>query len=590
MLSALLTLSALAAPPAAVIEAPSAADMPAEDGLWLWRNTTVSQREGGLTVQQDQALKVFTARLDREGLLDPRLSWDAAASELEVDQARCWLADGTEVVARDNSIVPNTPGALQWAVPYASQRELVVAQVGVEHGGTCQLAWRVSHAPTELPAWGMVPLALARPVSELSVSVDVGEALRWSTVDELGSGEPHQGETLSMSLSDVAAHDPAEGWPAPRLVWSSVETWDAARQVLRARIDPAVQPKAVKAAAQGVLSPSMLGEARVAALHSLVAEGVRTVDWPVSAFGYQARPAAEVLDSSVGHPLDKAVLLVSLLRADGIEADIALASSRRELAWEVPNPDQLDQVWVVVEGERWLDPTGRRDQWEVEGQPVWLLSGQGGALRLPGGGQSVASVRWELELSWEDEAIAASGTGMVQQTRAYHPGPDLDLEAGLSTSIPAPSGATVGEVDVLRLSSEVFVVQAELEGGRLEVVGEHGLAMLEPPRTPSVLAGLQTWREHRAHPVRLPPAREVVEVVLHLDGVEAVGLPEATDLSAPGARFVRAVEVENDLVTITESLELQEMLVSSEQWPEVRAVLTAAEASQQRSVSLKTEE
>lgn len=586
MLATLLTLSALASPPAAVLEAPSAAAMPEEDGLWLWHHTSVSSREGGLTVAHDQAVKIFTARLDREELFDPRLSWDDSTSDLSVDQARCWLADGTEVKALDNSLVPNTDGALQWAVPYASQRQLVVAQVGVEHGGACQLAWTVSHQPSQLPAWGVVPLAEARPISDLQVHVDVGQELRWATLTGEGSGEVQTGSKLDQVLTDVPAHDPAEGWPAPELVWSAAESWEEVRQALRARIDPAIQPEVVKEAAQEVLTPSMLDEARVAALHSLVSDGVRNIGWPVADFGYQARPAAQVLDSSVGHPLDEAVLLVSLLRADGIQADIALASSRRQVAWEVPNPDQLDQVWVVVEGERWLDPTGHHDQWDLDGHPVWLLSGEGGPEVLDLPGQDEASLSWELDISRKDEALVVSGSAQVTLTRGYHPDPDLSWDGEVSSVIPSAPGARAGEAEVLYDSEHMLGLSAPLEEGQVEIPGS-GLVTLVLPRVPGAHQDLQIWRQDRTQPLWLPGLHEVVQLRLSLDEVEAVALPREVDLQAGGARLVRTVEEEGEELVITEVLTLQEGLVQPADWSQVREVLVASQARCSRTVLLE---
>ncbi|MBW2257929.1 MAG: hypothetical protein JRI25_25465, partial [Deltaproteobacteria bacterium] len=368
LLALLVSAPVLAEVPSEVRDAPGAEAYPLDDALLVWQRVDVVLGDDGRVIRtEDAALKMFTAKSTRANHFDPHIDWNDARTALSVDDVRSWMVDGTEVVAKDNSQVPNTAPELQWAVPYAHMRRMTVAHVGVEHGGTSHLATTLTdREPTGLPLWGALDLNGPFPVLRQHVRIAGKGDLSWAVlggegVIEIGGEVTDDGASVVLERANVPAHDPAEGWPAPRLVWSTASSWDEVRQILRERIDLALEPDdQVRAKVEDLVVPGMLPDERTAVLHRFVVEGVRTVAWPVDAFDYAARPAGEVLDSSVGHALDKAVLLVALLRSAGLDAQIALAASGWAVAEAVPTPVQLDQVWVQT-GGTWLDPTALRD-------------------------------------------------------------------------------------------------------------------------------------------------------------------------------------------------------------------------------------
>jgi hypothetical protein len=107
---------------------------------------------------------------------------------------------------------------------------------------------------------------------------------------------------------------------------------------------------------------SDLSQRAFAALR-LVQNKVRYVGVEVGKGGYFARDPALVVSQGFGDCKDKAVLLVTVLRALGIEADVALADLDRGygLGSHIPSPSAFNHMIVrtVLNGQPvWMDPTG----------------------------------------------------------------------------------------------------------------------------------------------------------------------------------------------------------------------------------------
>jgi hypothetical protein len=565
---------------------------PLEDGLLVWQRVEIVLGDDGrVTRSEDSALKMLSAKSTRADFFDPHIDWNDARAELSVDDARSWMVDGTEVVAKANSRVPNTASELQWAVPYAHMRRMTVAHVGVEHGATSRLAYSLTdREPMGLPLWGALDLNGPFPVLQQRVRVAGRLDLAWAVLGGEGVIEvgevTDEGNSVVLERANVPAHDPAEGWPAPRLVWSTASSWDAVREVLRGRIDPALEPDdRVRAKVEDLVEPGMLAAERTAVLHRFVVEGVRTVEWPVASFDHAARPAGEVLDSSVGHSLDKAVLLVAMLRAAGLDGHIALVSSGWAIAEAVPAPAQLDEVWVQTDGV-WFDPTALRDNhnlWHLAGHPVLLLDGSGApkALEVPAG-EDVASLRLVVDLEDGGHEVQVSGSAEVDLAREYNPvvGWDrssdrlLPLAEGVAGGF---GGAAVDATAPGRLDDELCSLHAEFSKGVLSFDAA-GLVRLEVPRVPGTVGGLQVWRQERDHPVRVPTGRERVALELTLpEDLEPAWLPEPVELKNRAGSLVRTIERDGQNVEITEELVLSTAVVAPNAWPELRALLSAME-------------
>ena len=604
--AALLALSApsFAAVPPDVAGASGTETWPDDDGLWVRRHLIVSLgADGRISTEVEQAIKPFTDHPMREDLLDPRIDWNDARSTLEVLEAVTWMVDGTEVRAQPNSFVPNTAGALEWAVPYAQVRQLTVAHVGVEHGSTSLLRYRVQdRGNLGMPMWGQQSLADFMPIQSQRVILEVptGTSLHWGVLH--GAAQPEQsvqGEFTRLVFQDLAVpglvlSENHGTVGIPTLVWSGSPSWKHTRGYLEAQVEPsALADGYVLAKLADVLDGSLTDAERIARIHAFVVDGVRSIDWAPRDFGYATRSAPEVLNSSIGHPLDKAVLLVAMLRAAGFEAHVAFASAHRAWLPEVPVP--FEQVWVRVDAGHfplWLDPTAHQadhNGLHLAGKPVLVLDGkseQPTVLRELDVKHNHAQLRAQVELVAEGDGLAASGRADLDLAGLYCPIAGFDRSADQADGVAGGVGAVFGggthSTLVAQQSPGYLALGADFEGGSYALPAS-GLVRLELPRVPGAVSGaaLQSYRVTRSLPVELDgPARELVVLELAVpDGWEPAHLPTPVQLDNAVGRFVRTVADDGEgTLILSAELELKQAVVAPADWPALRALLLEAEA------------
>jgi hypothetical protein len=606
--------------PADVAAAPDARAWPEDDGLWVRHHLRVTlDAQGRITREVEQALKPYTDKPMREDLLDPRIDWNDTRSTLDVLEAVTWMVDGTEVPCLGNSFVPNTAGVMQWAVPYAAMRQLTVAHVGVEHGSTSLLHYRIAdRGALGMPMWGMAPLADFMPIHDLLVRLEApsGSSLKVGmmelegmtapalTIREEATGAGSIYELRGSGIAGLNLNENHGELGVPTLVWSTSPSWKATRAWLEAQVEPSAMADGyVRAKLDEVLDGSINDAERIARIHDFVVQAVRSIDWSPLDFGYATRSAPEVLNSSVGHPLDKAVLLVSMLRAAGFEAHVALAAPTRAWAPEVPSPVPFEQVWVKVgQGHHttWIDPTAPQDahnRVHLAGKPVLVLDGSAEApVVLPEFDldHNHAQLRVQLELSPDGEGLAASGRADLDLAGGYSPVPGFDRSAdrasGVAGGLAGLFGGAEHDAIVGHQSPAYLSLGADYEGGGYEPLAS-GLVKLELPRVPGALstAALQTWRAERSLPVSLAaPARELVVVEFALPaGWEAAALPQEIELDEPIGSYERTVLVEDGVVTIRSELALKHAVVAPQAWPQLRMLLNEADNTRQRTVLLR---
>ncbi len=606
---------ALAAVPADVTSAPGVETYPDDDGVWVRRHLTVRLGADGKVVREvEEALKPLTGNPMRNDMLDPRIDWNDTRSTLEVLEAVSWMVDGTEVKALDNSFVPNTAGALEWAVPYAGMRQLTVAHVGVEHGSTSLLHYRIAdRGALGMPMWGQQPLADYIPIVSQRVVLEAPAdgALHWGVL--YGGAQPQastQDGLQRLVFQDLGVdglvlsenHGQAG---VPRLVWSTARDWKQARSFLEAQVEPSVVADGyVRGKLDEVVDGSLTRAERIARVHAFVIDGLRSIDWDPADFGYAARSAPEVLASSVGHPLDKAVLLVAMLRAVDLDAHVALASSDRAWLPNVPSPAPFDQVWVRVGGGAhavWLDPTApleAHNRYHLSGHPVLVLDGaaeQPVVLPELEPRQNASVLRARVELSDGEDALGVAGHADLDLGGLYNPVVTFDRTADSVTGVPGRVAAAFGggthTTHVGMRSCSFLALGADFEGGSLEIPAS-GLVSYQLPRVPGAVSGgsYQSWRSQRSLPIELTAAaREDVELELVIPaGWELAHVPQPITLDNQVGSFHRMVHDDGEgTLTLRTMLELRQVHVAPEAWNDLRLLLNEADAAAGRTLLLR---
>lgn len=588
---------------------------PAEDGVMNVHDLSITVApDGRVTRCETTEVTMYGPWVNARGYFDPTLTWNDRRATLNVDRAWTVRTDGSVIEAKANSLVENTAGELEWAVPYAHVRQMTVSQVGVDVGATTGLTYTVAdRQPSALPLWGVREMddGLRIAAQRFSVTLPADRRLQWSAPGcTLALDEKEEAGlrkyTLARAVAPVNVAEAVHGAGRCRLAWSTAADWAAARAALETRVAPALAADAALAKKALELAPEGLVDAeRVARIHQFVAEGVRTVRWPLAVFDWEARPAADVLRSSVGHALDKAVLLGTLLRAAGYDAHVALVAAERGPAPATPAPDLLERVLVRVRhagGVDWLDPAAppaAHNPARLAGHAALVLDGAMVApvvLQDAAGAANLAAVRVELKVEDTGRELRLAGKADLDLGGLYDPAGAFDRE-GERLMAPAHAlagafgGAHAGELSIAEKGPRFAAFRTTLDGGTIKAAEAGRPVRLLLPRVPGAVTfeGLGAWRSVRTLPLVLPgPADERVEVVLALpDTLDVLAAPADVKVANAAGSFTRTVTKEGRRLTVKTRLVLALDHVTPQQYPDLRALLVAADAENGRTVLLK---
>jgi tetratricopeptide (TPR) repeat protein len=142
----------------------------------------------------------------------------------------------------------------------------------------------------------------------------------------------------------------------PTVEVSTGKSWESVAEAYRLLAEPQIQPEQAKEFVRGANptghAPSD-AEGRVAFIQALASRLHKEVRYTGIEFGQaklQPQPPSEVLKRHYGDCKDKASLLVSMLRASGIPADLALlnAGPGRDVTPDLPGMNQFDHAIVYV--------------------------------------------------------------------------------------------------------------------------------------------------------------------------------------------------------------------------------------------------
>ena len=602
-----------------VAGAPDGADYPDDDGLILRQMVRVTlNADGRVETHVEESWKMLTAYVTRHDYFDPRISWNDARQTLRIDQARTYMADGTVIDAKENSRVPNTADVFQWAVPYAHMRQVTVAHVGVEHGATSSLAYTLTdRAPAGEPFYGQIEAQSFVPILDQWITIEVpeGTELKLAGVhcDAVAQVTSEAGKTIhTIHRTDVPSVNLSENdWDhtaLQRVVYSAAADWEQVRTQLAGQVEAAaVSDHPVTLKTDEILDGSTQPREQVARLHRFVVDGVRTIDWPVADFDHQVRTAAQVLDSSVGHPLDKAVLLTGMIRGAGIDAHVALVSSDPVLAKDVPCPDAFDQVWVRVRlgdpgPELWLDPTAghdARNRWDLAGLPALIVdpAATGIATRPTlDAEENRAALRADVALTVDGDSLAVEGTADVDLAFRYNPLAGFDRDGSRHCKVAGGiaggfGGAGTDQVTVAAQGAELVSFRTAFSGGSIPV-SDSGLVRLAIPRVPGAVTGADvgSFRGARTLPVRLPlgAGMERVDLTVTLpEGFELAFSPDELALANSAGSVRRSVTVEDGELTVTTLLVLEQNELPGASYPDLRALLDALETDSASTVLVR---
>lgn len=390
--------------------APSDADYPGAAAVFLRLEDTVELApDGSMRAWRNSLTKVLSL-MGRETYSNKSFLYNSDESALSVTKGVTVRSTGRVVEVEKDAVNDVTPAFLQGATIYANVLEKVVSFPVAGPGSTLELRLEETRKPAKDGSFsGVEYLGQDDPVLDAVFTLRYPAGApepRTLALDGAVGGVKVRTTTSpgvqSFSTKGVPGIVPEENMPPatelyPRVVYSSYATWDQAAAFFAGQFFPHVQVDGPVAERAAQATAGLTGaDDRIRAVFLDVATSVRSVHLNLGVGGYEPNDASVVLSNRYGDTRDKAVLLVSMLRAAGIGAWPAavasdrVAADRQALLETVPTLMQFNRLLVAVPdggGYRFLDPFLDDAAYGYlrwgRGNTALVVKDDGGGVRVP---------------------------------------------------------------------------------------------------------------------------------------------------------------------------------------------------------------
>ncbi len=559
--------------------APDRQDYPDAAGLFLnLQEMADVQEDGSVITLRNRLIKVLTLR-GRERYSNQSFLFDIDTDELEIVKGVTVRKTGRVIEVEEDAVNDVTPSFLQDASIYANVFSKVISFPVAGPGATMELQLKKMTLPADDGSFsGIEYLGAMDPVfaaeftlrypdetySPVTAAFD-GALGRVNMKKSSGPGE------MTYSVSDVPACVEEEFMPStnelfPRVLYSSYSSWDEPSVFFAGKFFPHVETDGAIADHVAEVTEELARDDAVRAIFMDVATGVRNIHLSLGLGGYEPNDASQVLANKYADTRDKAVLLVSMLRAAGFEAYPVLVQGRTDATFvpSVPTLKQFDRILVLVPedgGPRFLDPFlddafygfvrwGR-------GNTALLVrdDGTGELVDVPGFSSSDNVSRQHMRVVISDDGSAdieasCELTGYFdRKTRMdLKDATPIDEEKAFDSAASRVSvGATsesYSHSDLADLTEPVTVQQSIHADGLAVPQGDMMIVHLPPFPHDFARTGVAARLAERSYPFEFPCEFEsVLEMELTLpDGYEVVWMPESITLATDQATMALSCE------------------------------------------------
>jgi len=370
------------------------------------------------------------------------VAWQPWRQQRPSIRARVITADGREI-ALDPKALSETPAVESGVETYVDSRILRAPLPAVAPGSVVEQQWTVkdSQALLDRGVVGMIPFGKFVPVLRTTLTIQAPnslplrhEARRLPDVKPVIVSSGGR-TTLTFQSGRLDALDPftflsnLSEPPQPYVAYSTAASWrdvaEAYARIAENRIRPSDVAAVTKEAVDGAATRDQIAE-------RLLHRVQRTIRYAAVQLGEAAivpTPPAETMRLAYGDCKDQAALLISMLRAAGIEAYMALlrAGPGPDVEPGLPGFGLFDHVIVYVPGERpfWIDSTSRYSR-------LGHLPGQDqGRLALIVKDDATQLVKTpefpSIAISKHEVFLAEQGLGRIINTREFSGDLELDV-------------------------------------------------------------------------------------------------------------------------------------------------------------------
>jgi hypothetical protein len=218
----------------------------------------------------------------------------------------------------------------------------------------------------DLPTSRLADSPSARRV-EIRSNAATPAAVRTET-DSDGSSRSVYLWQSSQPKSEKTSESSTESLQNPDVTLSSFLAWGVFSQRLAVVFEQPIQDsKTVSDKALALIKTATEPHEKIEALYAFVSRQITTIDLPLDATGFRARPPSQILSSGYATPVDKFVLLASLASSLNLRPEAVLAGTSPYASSQLPSPALFTRILTIWGPLQWCDPG-------LEVAPFGLLS------------------------------------------------------------------------------------------------------------------------------------------------------------------------------------------------------------------------
>jgi len=339
-----------------------------QDAVELYKAVRYTLLPDGRREVQITIVRLLRTYWSMDNYGDPEIPYDSVRQELTVSMSRTFVPSGKIVDTTPNGFNRITPDAVALAPDYTSLQDMVVTHLGLEPGAITYLDYTIrDRKPLGEVFSGTALFGGRNPILRQELSIEAPAGTKFQMQEENGAPAMQKSTTAGVDryfwrMDELPAAWAPDAEPfasrfRPRVSFSNASSWDSIlRPLVSAAADTAVTSEMRRIVGKE-FGDELSAESRVLAIQTFLRERFNRIEHTYPLFKRTLRPAAKVFESGYGHTLDLAVLFVSVAKAAGLAADVALVFANVP---DVPSLDDFSEALVIVQtddGERLFDVT-----------------------------------------------------------------------------------------------------------------------------------------------------------------------------------------------------------------------------------------
>ncbi len=574
--------------------------LPSCDARYLNLSITYTlNSDGSWEMEYHHRVKLNTYYAVNRDMGETFIVYNPDFQKLEILKSETTMADGRTVSSPENAFNEVLPFAAHGFADFAGLREMVITHIGLERGAEVELQYRLHTRVGFLPVFsGLEEMSRDYPVDQYQLTVNV-PASRELYYKSFGMDVPAEsvrsdsGKSVVFRLHNLqpSSREPLRHPQSnPFIVFSVANSWE---QAMPLENDAAPLPEPLVRRIKALAGRNLLRSDLLLDLQKISAEEIQNCLLGIGETGWRPRPGERVVSSNYGTNLEKARMLVQILKEAGIASEL-LAVAGDAFASEVAAPQQTREFWLKVlpdpagndgNGDRtvfYLDPCHPHNglfPYSVHGWNAWNLDRRE-LEKMPSTDSSANGIDISGALTVSSDGV--SGTLRVEAKGLFHHYEEASndgrsfIEGLLRKYFPVEK---VEMKKLLKLTRDEICVEAECSGKWLKPCGDGpGTAKFftaDSIRLPMLQEGMVQPTVRRSSLSLEVPFETSVKLALQLeDSLQPEFIPADVNQANELGHFSRSLtRGENGTMDLSITCGVSRSMIGPEAYPKLRRVL-----------------